>query len=91
MAYAERRLGDWREAEAHLTRATELDPRNARLWTSAAYDIFWPLGRGPEAEAALNRALEISPDDEFTIALKTALYQQEGKLNEAAKELARIP
>jgi tetratricopeptide (TPR) repeat protein len=91
MAYAERRLGDWREAEAHLTRATELDPRNARLWTSAAYDIFWPLGRGAEAEAALDRALEISPNDEFTIALKTELYQQEGKLNEAAKELARIP
>ena len=90
MAYAERRLGDWREAEAHLTRATELDPRNARLWTSAAYDIFWPLGRGAEAEAALDRALEISPNDEFTIALKTELYQQEGKLNEAAKELARI-
>jgi serine/threonine protein kinase/tetratricopeptide (TPR) repeat protein len=91
MAYAERRLGNWREAEAHLTRATELDPRNARLWTSAAYDIFWPLGRGAEAEAALDRALEISPKDEFAIALKTGLYQQEGKLNEAANELARIP
>ena len=91
MAYAERRLGHWREAEAHLTRATELDPRNTRLWTSAAYDIFWPLGRGAEAEAALDRALAISPNDEFTIALKTELYQQEGKLNEAAKDLARIP
>ncbi|HJW39578.1 MAG TPA: protein kinase [Candidatus Udaeobacter sp.] len=90
MAYAERRLGNWREAEAHLTRATEHDPRNARLWTSAAYDIFWPLGRGAEAETALDRALEISPNDEFTMALKTELYQQEGKLNEAAKELARI-
>ena len=43
--------------------------------------IFWPLGRGAEAEAALDRALEISPNDEFTIALKAELYQQEGKLN----------
>ena len=91
MAYAERRLGDWREAEAHLTRATELDPRNARLWTSAASEYSWPLGRGAEAEAALDRALEISPNDEFIIALKTEQYQQEGRLNEAAKELARIP
>ena len=33
MAYAERRLSRWREAEAHLTSAIELDPRNARLWT----------------------------------------------------------
>ena len=91
MAYAERRLGRWREAEAHLARATELDPRNSRLWTSAATDIFWPLGRPAEAEAALNRALEISPNDEFVIALKTEQYQDEGRLNEAAKELARIP
>ena len=91
MAYAERRLGRWREAEAHLARATELDPRNSRLWTSAAADIFWPLGRSAEAEAALNRALEISPNDEFVIALKAEQYQEGGRLNEAAKELARIP
>ena len=91
MAYAERRLGRWREAEAHLARAIELDPRNARLWTNAANDIFWPLGRAAEAEAALDRALEISPNDEFVIALKAEQYQQEGRLDEAAKELARIP
>ena len=28
MVYVERRLGHWREAEAHLRRAIELDPRN---------------------------------------------------------------
>ena len=91
MAYAERRLGRWREAEAHLARAIGLDPRNARLWTNAANDIFWPLGRGAEAEAAYDRALEISPNDEFVIALKAEQYQQEGRLDKAAKELARIP
>ena len=91
MAYAERRLGRWREAEAHLARAIELDPRNTRLWTNAAYDILWPLGRAAEAEAAYDRALEISPNDEFVIALKAEQYQQEGRLDEAAKELARIP
>jgi serine/threonine protein kinase/Tfp pilus assembly protein PilF len=91
MAYAERRLGRWREAEAHLARAIDLDPRNARLWTNAANDIFWPLGRGAEAEAAYDRALEISPNDEFVIALKAEQYQQEGRLDAAAKELARIP
>ena len=91
MAYAERRLGHWREAEAHLARAIELDPRNARLWTNAASDIFWPLGRATEAQAAFDRALEISPNDVFVIALKAEQYQQEGRLDEAAKELARIP
>jgi tetratricopeptide (TPR) repeat protein len=91
MAYAERRLGRWREAEAYLARAIELDPRNTRLWIKAASDIFWPLGKTAEAEAALDRALQISPNDQFTIALKAEQYQQEGRLNEAARELARIP
>jgi TolB-like protein/Flp pilus assembly protein TadD len=91
MAYAERHLGRWREAEAHLIRATELDPRNTRLWTDIATDIFSALGRWAEAEAALNRALEISPNDEFAIALKAEQYQLEGRLDDAAKELARIP
>jgi serine/threonine protein kinase len=91
MAYAERRLGRWREADAHLARAIELDPRNARLWTNAANDIFWPLGRAIEAEAAFDRALEISPNDQFVIALKAEQYQQDGRLAEATRELARIP
>jgi serine/threonine-protein kinase len=90
-AYAERRLGHWREAEVHLARATELDPRNTRLWSNTANDIFWPLGRAREAEAALDRALEISPNNQFVIALKAELYQQDGRLDKAAKELARIP
>ncbi len=89
-AYAERRLGRWRKAEAHLARAIELDPRNARLWTNVANDIFWPLGRAAEAQAAYDRALEISPKDEFVIALKAEQYQQEGRLDKAAKVLARI-
>jgi tetratricopeptide (TPR) repeat protein len=91
MAYAERRLDRWREAEAHLVRAIELDPGNTRLWTNLASDILWPLGRAAEAHAAYDRALEVSPNNEFVIALKAAQYQQEGRLGEAAKELARIP
>jgi len=91
MAYAERRLGRWREADAHLARAIELDPRNARLWTNAASDIFWPLGRAGEAQTAFDRALEISPNDQFVIALKAGQYQQDGRLAEATHELARIP
>ena len=91
MAYAERRLNRWRDAEAHLIKATELDPRNARLWTRLATDILAALGRAAEADAALGRALEISPNDQFALALKVELYQEEGQLDKAAKELARIP
>ena len=91
MANAERHLGRWREAEAHLTRATELDPRNSGLWTDLATDIYWPLGRWGKADAALNRALAISPNDQITIAFKVEQYQEEGRLREAAQELARVP
>src|SRR5678816_4707845 len=91
MAYTERRLSRWRDAETHLARAIELDPRNTELWTNLAYDILWPLGRAAEAHAAYDRALEISPDNEFVIALKAEQYQQEGRLDEAAEELAHIP
>ena len=91
MAYAERRLNRWRDAEAHLARATELDPRNTRLWINLATDVFNPLGRATEAEAALDRALDISPNDEFALAMKAEHYQEEGQLDKAAKELARIP
>ena len=91
MAYAERRLSRWRDAEAHLIKATELDPRNTRLWTRLADDILAPLGRAAEAQAALDRALEIAPNDEFAVALKVEHYQEEGELDKAVKELARIP
>jgi TolB-like protein/Flp pilus assembly protein TadD len=91
MVYVERRLGHWREAEAHLAKAIELDPRNVRLWTRAAQDVFRAVGRSAEAEAALDRALEISPNNEYAITDKAALFQEEGRLNDAAKELARIP
>ena len=91
MAYAERRLNRWRDAEAHLIKATELDPRSTRLWTRLATDILAALGRAAEADAALDRALEIAPSDEFALALKVELYQEEGQLDKAAKELARIP
>ena len=91
MAYAERRLSRWRDAEAHLRKATELDPRNTRIWTRLATDILEPIGRAAEAETALDRALEIAPSDEFALALKAEHYQEEGQLDKAAKELAHIP
>jgi TolB-like protein/Tfp pilus assembly protein PilF len=91
VVYVERRLGHWRDAEAHLSKATGLDPRNFRLWTKAAQEVFWALGRSAEAHAALDRALEISPKNEYAITAKAALFQEEGRLEQAAKELARLP
>ena len=76
MVYVQRRLGYWREAEAHLRRALELDPRNFRLWArTATDDIFADLRRFGEAHAAIDRALEISPNDQYAITVKSLLFQ----------------
>jgi tetratricopeptide (TPR) repeat protein len=91
IALASARLGRWRDALVHINRATELDPRNARLCTVAVQNIYVNLGRWRDAEAALNRALEISPDDHSLISLKVDLFQWEGRLDQAAKELSRLP
>ncbi len=92
MVYVERRLGHWREAERHLNRATELDPRNFRLWArAAADDVFGNLRRFSEAHAAIDRALEISPNNPYGIIVKALLFQYQGQLDQAAKQLERLP
>src|SRR5262249_15826978 len=91
LAYVERRLGHWKEAEAHYFKAAELDPRDVQLWRSIGVELFKSQRRYSEAQAALDRALEISPNDEGAIAAKADLFQEEGRLDEAAKQLARLP
>ncbi|HEX8279945.1 MAG TPA: tetratricopeptide repeat protein, partial [Chthoniobacterales bacterium] len=91
MVYAECRLGRWRDAEAHFWRAVELDPRNFRLWSTTADQLFIRFRRWAEAEAALDRALEISPGNEEAIAHRADLFQDQGRLEDAARELARLP
>jgi tetratricopeptide (TPR) repeat protein len=54
-------------------------------------DFLNYLRRFDEAQAALDRALEISPNDQSAIVGKAVIFQSEGRLDEAAKELARIP
>src|SRR5262249_22181020 len=91
MAYVERRLGYWKQAETHYLKAAELDPRDYQLWRSIAEELFKSERRFPEAQAALDRALEISPNDDGAITAKADVFQEEGRLTEAAKELARLP
>lgn len=90
MAYVERRLGRWPEAEAHYKKAKELDPRDFNLLVSISEFLNY-LRRFGEAHSALDLALEISPNDKDAIANKASVFQSEGRLDEAAKDLARIP
>ena len=91
MAYVERRLGRWKQAETHYLKAAGLDPRDYQLWRSIAGELFKAQQRYPEAHAALDRALEISPNDPGAITARADTFQEEGRLSEAAKELGRLP
>ncbi len=91
LAFVQRRLGLWQEAETTFKKALELDPRDFSLLGSIGGEFYAYLRRFDDARAALNRALEISPDSASTRASKASVFQSEGRLDEASKELARIP
>jgi TolB-like protein/Tfp pilus assembly protein PilF len=91
LAYVQRRLGVWQEAEATIKKALELDPRDFQLLDSIGGEFYVYLRRFDDARATLDRALEISPDSAVARASKANVFQYEGRLNEAAQELARIP
>jgi len=91
MAYVERRLNRWKDAEEHYKKAAELDPQNFQVFVSMGGELLNYLRRFKEAHAALDRALEISPGAEGALANKANLFQSEGRLQEAAATLARVP
>ena len=90
MAYVQRRLGRWQDAEANYKKALELDPRDVQLLSSMGNEFYLYLRRYDEALAVVNRALELSPDSESTRANKANVLQAAGRLSEAGQELARI-
>src|SRR6266550_1347884 len=91
LAFVQRRLGLWQDAEATFKKALNLDPRDFSLLGSIGGEFYAYLRRFDDARAAIDRALEISPDSASTRASKAATFQNEGRLDEAARELARIP
>ena len=91
IGFVERRLGRWAEAEPNYKKAAELDPQDFQLFASEGGEYFGYLRRYDEGHAAFDRALEISPGEPNALAGKATLFQQQGKLPEAAATLARIP
>jgi TolB-like protein/cytochrome c-type biogenesis protein CcmH/NrfG len=91
LAFVQRRLGLWQEAEATFKKALELDPRDFSLLGSLGGEFYTFLRRFDDARAAMDRALEISPDSASVRASKAVTFQNEGRLDKAAQELARIP
>ena len=83
LAYVTRRQGDWDRSESYFNEAERLDPRNAALFAQHALSHMLHR-RFPEARGKLDQALDITPDDVHTLALKAGLAQALGDLPAAA-------
>ena len=77
-----RRTGRLEEAAATLRKAIEIDPLNARFW-NALGTVLVSLGKLGPAREALNRSLEISPDQSYTAAYICGILLLEGRPAEA--------
>ena len=88
LAYVLRRVGKWQEAETVYKKALEIDPRDVSLLSSFAGEFYNYLRRFDDALADVDRALEISPDSETALAIKANILQNQGRLAEAAQDLA---
>jgi TolB-like protein len=89
MAFVERRLGRWDAAVTHFRKAILLDPRNLQLLIFTGETLGY-LRNFAEAEAFVDRALEIAPDAVRALVGKVNILQAEGRADEASKVAARI-
>jgi predicted Zn-dependent protease len=90
LANVERRLGRWTEAEEHFRKAAELDPRNIEILSNLT-DTFQSLRKFSEARATADRILQIYPGNEAALVAKIRAFQYEGRLNEAAETINKLP
>ncbi len=89
LAYVARRRGQWAKSESYFNEAERLDPRNANLLTQHALSYFI-LRDFSAARQKLDQALNITPDDVDTVALKAMIPQAEGDLGTASGLLASL-
>lgn len=84
-----RRGGRWDESVAYHEQALALDPRNVELLVNAAWTRVM-LRQFPAALKLYDRILDIKPNDPEAMAAKSAIYQAQGNLQEAARCLSEI-
>jgi TolB-like protein/Flp pilus assembly protein TadD len=85
LGLVERRQGKWDQALAHLEQASALDPRNAGLMVAIGGETLGNLHRFDEAQQWLDRALAVTPGDSYATFYKILMYQQAGRLDDAAR------
>ena len=86
-ASAEMPLGNWNRALELMQEVRRVDPRSIAVHRSLA-NIFLFLRRYPEARAALDAALALSPDDLEVMGLHTESWLGEGNLDAARADVA---
>jgi tetratricopeptide (TPR) repeat protein len=90
LGFVLRRLARWEDSERAFTTALELDPRSVSLLTSIGSQFYNFLRRYDEALRILDQALEISPDSGVAHIGKAGVLQDQGRIDEARQELARV-
>ena len=89
LAYVTRRQGQWKRSDSYFNEAERLDPRNVSLLTQHALS-YVELRRFSEALRKVDQVLNITPDDIDTLALKAAIAQAEGDLQQASALLTPL-
>jgi TolB-like protein/Tfp pilus assembly protein PilF len=87
----QRRIGRWQDAEVNYRKAVELDPRDVPLLNDIGASFYFFLRRFDEALLLLDRAIQLAPDSLTSRASKVDVLLSAGRLDEAAREIARLP
>jgi eukaryotic-like serine/threonine-protein kinase len=90
LAAVEETLGRWEEALQHQGQAAVLDPRSARAASTLGETLLW-LRRYPEALAAIERGLRLTPADLDMIEDKAMIYLAQGDLAAARATIRAAP
>jgi serine/threonine-protein kinase len=76
-------------AKAAALRAIDLDPNLPEAWTILTSVLFFREWDLPAAESAARRAMELNPRDTLARQRYVDLLRIQGRLDEAAREIAR--
>jgi tetratricopeptide (TPR) repeat protein len=89
LALVARREARWDQSLTHFREALELDPRNLQTLTNAALTAQ-SMRQYAMAFQWIDRALDIAPSDNTSLAFKAGIHQVLGELDQADAILARI-
>jgi TolB-like protein/Tfp pilus assembly protein PilF len=89
LALVARRQDRWEESLAHFHQALEVDPRNLQTLTDASVTAKL-MRQYQKAFKFIDRALDIAPGDNSTLALKAGIHQALGQLDQADAVLLRM-